>query len=70
MFRKMLIFGLLFVFALSLGCASVNSELDRANIGAKEAGKPVGRILQLPMSGTEGVAEGIAGERDKNPYGR
>lgn len=58
------------IFAFSMGCASVNRGLDTANIGAKEAGKPLGKVLQLPMSGTEGVAEGIAGERDRNPYGR
>ena len=49
------------------GCSST---LEQVNSGAKEAGKTGGKIVRVPTSASEGVAEGIAGEPDSNPYNR
>ena len=59
-----------FVFLLS-GCETVNRGLDKANEGAYEAGKPVGKVMSIPGSVAEGAADGIitTGDED-NPYNR
>ena len=49
------------------GCTST---LENVNRGAEEAGKPVGQVLRVPGSFSQGVAGGIAGEPESNPYGR
>lgn len=56
---------LLFLFVT--GCAST---LEDANKGAEEGGKPVGKVLRVPNSFSKGVAEGVAGEPESNPYSR
>ncbi|MBI4384233.1 MAG: hypothetical protein HY579_09400 [Nitrospinae bacterium] len=55
-----------------LGCAAVNEGLDTANEGAKEAGKPVGKVMKIPGSAAQGAAEGmIKKEKDPdNPFNR
>ncbi len=67
MFNKLkgliLILSLLFTF-------SCRSTLEEVNKGAKEIGKPVGKVLRIPGSASEGVAEGIAGEPESNPFNR
>lgn len=67
MFKKLsvLIVGCSLLFAF--GCAST---LEEVNKGAKEVGKPGGKVMQIPGSISEGAAEGIAGESESNPYGR
>ena len=59
-----------FVFGVS-GCETVNRGLDKANEGAYEAGKPVGKVMSIPGSVAEGAADGIitTGDED-NPYNR
>lgn len=58
-------------FAISLaamsGCASTMKDVNK---GAKETGKAGGSVIQVPHSVSEGVAEGIAGEPESNPYDR
>ena len=49
------------------GCAST---MENVNKGAEEGGKPVGQVLRVPGSFSQGVAEGIAGQPTSNPYGR
>ncbi len=59
------------VMALSvLSLAACSSTLEGVNNGAKEVGKPAGKVMRIPGSVSEGAAEGIAGEADENPYGR
>ena len=53
------------------GCTAMNKGLDRANEGVYKAGKPVGKVLNLPNSASEGAAEGmITSEYDDNPFNR
>ena len=53
------------------GCETVNRGLDKANEGAREVGKPVGKVMSIPGSAAEGAAEGmITSEDDENPYNR
>jgi len=60
-----------FTFLFCGACSTVNQGLDSANEGAREAGKPVGKVLKVPGSAMEGAAEGIATtEKEDNPYGR
>ena len=60
------------VFLIGVGCASVNKGLDTVNEGAKEAGKPVGKVISIPGSVVEGAAEGMTDKTDdpKNPFNR
>ncbi|HJP19641.1 MAG TPA: hypothetical protein QF468_13435 [Nitrospinota bacterium] len=54
-----------------LGCASVNEGLDKTGEGAKEAGKPLGKVMNIPGSAMEGAAEGAIKNQDKeNPFNR
>lgn len=56
---------------LMIGCASVNEGLDKTGEGAKEAGKPIGKIMNIPGSAMEGAAEGAIKKQDEeNPYNR
>ncbi len=55
------------IFFLASGCAST---LEDSNKGAEEAGKPAGKVLRIPNSFSKGVAEGVAGEPESNPYNR
>jgi hypothetical protein len=45
------------------GCASANKD-------AHSAGKATGEVMRIPHSASEGIAEGIAGEPESNPYNR
>jgi hypothetical protein len=52
-------------------CSSVNQGLDKANEGAEEVGKPVGKVMNLPSSVSKGAAEGILHKEDEdNPFNR
>lgn len=63
-----LISGISLIFLLIIsGCAS---SLEEVNKGAEESGKPAGKVLRVPNSFSKGVAEGIAGEPESNPYDR
>jgi hypothetical protein len=55
------------IFLFVTGCAST---LEDANKGAEEGGKPAGKVLRIPNSFSKGVAEGVAGEPESNPYSR
>ena len=56
-----------FAMFTAFGCAST---IDKANKDAETGGKAVGGVLRVPLSASEGVAEGVAGESDSNPYNR
>jgi hypothetical protein len=58
--------SLVLLFIIS-GCAS---SLEEVNKGAEETGKPAGKVLRVPNSFSKGVAEGVAGEPESNPYDR
>ncbi len=52
------------LITLTCGC-------ENPNQAARSAGQPVGGVLSIPQSVTEGVAQGYAGgDRNENPYGR
>ncbi|MDX9702044.1 MAG: hypothetical protein RBU23_03265 [Candidatus Auribacterota bacterium] len=54
------------ILAITFACGCENP-----NQAARGAGQPIGGILSIPQSITEGVAEGYAGgDRGPNPYGR
>ena len=66
----MILFGFVILFFCS-SCSTVNEGLDGANEGAREVGKPVGKVLNLPGSLMEGAAEGIVNkENEDNPFNR
>ena len=44
--------------------------MESANKGAKTGGQTVGGAARTVNSATEGVAEGVAGQPNPNPYGR
>ena len=58
---------LLTVAAALTGCAST---MEDVNEGAKSVGRPVGGVMRVPNSVSEGVAEGVAGQPKSNPYKR
>jgi hypothetical protein len=66
MFKKLRGLILILSLLLTFSCTT----LEKANKGAKEVGKPVGKVLRVPGSLSEGVAKGIAGEPESNPYNR
>ncbi len=66
MFKKLRGLILILSLLLTFSCTT----LEKANKGAKEVGKPVGKVLRIPGSFSEGAAEGIAGEPESNPYNR
>ena len=66
----MILLGFVLLFICS-SCSTVNEGLDGANEGAREVGKPVGKVLHIPGSIMEGAAEGIATEENEdNPFNR
>lgn len=60
---------LLAVVCLAFLCGCANTMED-VNAGAKEVGKPVGGVMRVPNSVSEGAAEGVAGKGQPNPYSR
>lgn len=67
MYRNILLIFIALAISIVIGCASTMKEVNK---GANEVGKAGGTVLQVPHSVSEGAAEGIAGESDKNPYER
>jgi hypothetical protein len=67
MLKRISALSLVFAFFLVSGCAST---LEETNKESEEAGKPVGKVLRIPNSFSRGIAEGVAGEPESNPYGR
>jgi len=66
----MILLGFVILFFCS-NCSTVNEGLDGANEGARQVGKPVGKLLHLPGSVMEGAAEGIVTkENEDNPFNR
>ena len=61
--------GLIMILLLvaASGCAST---IDDVNRDAHSAGKTTGEVMRVPHSASEGIAEGIAGEPESNPYNR
>jgi hypothetical protein len=55
------------LIVLACACAA---PLEQANKAGKEVGKTTGQVVRIPSSVSEGIAEGIAGEQDANPYDR
>ena len=53
-----------------VGCASVNKGLDKTAKGAKELGKPLGKITNVNQAISEGAVEGMSTEKDENPFNR
>jgi len=55
------------IFILGLasmyGCETINK-------GAEKGGEGVGKVLRVPNSASEGVAGGIKGKPESNPYKR
>ncbi len=70
--RRINLTAIILAAALALGCAAANEGLDKANEGAKEVGKPVGKVMKIPGSTAQGAAEGmIKKEKDPdNPFNR
>jgi hypothetical protein len=64
MLRKFLyLSGLVSILAVA-GCTE-------ANQAARNVGNPVGQVVRVPQSITEGAAEGFVGnDANPNPYGR
>ncbi len=61
----------LMVYVLLVVSATFFAGCTGANQTAKGVGRPVGSVLSVPQSITEGVAEGYSdGDRNENPYGR
>ena len=67
MFRGLINLVLIVSLLCAIGCAST---LEGANKGAEEAGKTGGQVMRIPLSASEGVAEGRAGEAESDPYTR
>ncbi|MEW6714205.1 MAG: hypothetical protein AB1306_03805 [Nitrospirota bacterium] len=67
MLKKLSIFiaGAFLLFAI--GCSST---LEGVNKGAEDVGEVGGKVLRVPGSASKGVAGGLAGEPESNPYGR
>ena len=66
----MIFLGFVILFFCS-SCSTVNEGLDGANEGARQVGKPVGKLLNIPGSIMEGAAEGIVTkENEDNPFNR
>ncbi len=58
-------------YVLSVGIATFFIGCTGINQAARGVGRPVGSVLSVPQSVTEGVAQGYAdGDRNENPYGR
>ncbi len=68
MLKFMAFISLVLSLSFAAGCAT--TTMENVNKGAQESGKPVGQVLRVPGSFSQGVAEGIAGEPASNPYGR
>jgi hypothetical protein len=49
------------------GCST---SMEQVNKDTKSGGEAVGSVMRLPHSAAEGVAEGIAGKPESNPYNR
>lgn len=64
---KVLLQSFLIMGLLSLvGCSTVNKGLDKTAEGAKEIGKPVGKVMNIPEAVAEGAVDGMDPE-EKNP---
>lgn len=59
----MRIFLLISLALTATGCQAIQQT-------ARDVGNPIGQVVRVPQSITEGAAEGFTGERDANPYGR
>lgn len=67
--RSFLIIGLLSL----AGCSTINKGLDKTAEGAKEVGKPIGKIMNIPEAVAEGAVDGMDPEEKKsedNPFNR
>ena len=67
--RSFLIIGLLSL----MGCSTINKGLDKTAEGAKEVGKPIGKIMNIPEAVAEGAVDGMDPEEkntEDNPFNR
>ena len=55
------------ILLFTMSCTTTHEQVNK---GARDVGKPVGKVLRIPGSASEGVAEAIAGEPESNPYNR
>ncbi len=60
--RFFLIMGVLSL----MGCSTLNKGLDKTAEGAKEVGKPIGKVMNIPEAVAEGAVDGMDPE-EKNP---
>ena len=64
--------GLFLLFTV-IGCSSVNKGLDKTAEGAKELGKPLGKMTNAQQAISEGAVEGAMETekaKDENPFNR
>ena len=54
------------IFFMTAGCSTVNKGLDKTAEGAKEAGKPIGKVMNIPEAAAEGAVDGMEPEAQKN----
>ena len=71
--KRVIIFFCYLVVIFIAGCASVNKGLDKTAEGAKELGKPLGKIANVNQSISEGAVDGMMETekaKDENPFNR
>lgn len=65
---------LVVVCLMMAGCQTLNKGLDKTAEGAKEVGKPVGKVMNIPEAVAEGAVESMEPEKQKgsqdNPFNR
>ncbi|MBI5116874.1 hypothetical protein HZA56_10405 [Candidatus Poribacteria bacterium] len=64
---KIAVLLLILCFLFAQGCST---SMEQVNKDAKSGGETVGSVMRVPHSAAEGVAEGIAGKPESNPYNR
>ncbi len=71
---RSLLQSFLIIGLLSLGgCSTINKGLDKTAEGAKEVGKPIGKIMNIPEAVAEGAVDGMDPEEkntEDNPFNR
>lgn len=60
----------IFLATLALAGLLTTTACESVNQGARAVGEPVGGAMRVPNSVSEGAAKGVAGQPNKNPYGR
>ena len=69
----MKIFFGFFLCLIIMGCSAINKGLDKTAEGAKELGKPLGKMTNAQQAISEGAVEGAMETekaKDENPFNR